>query len=246
MLHPPSEHLHDLNCNNHPQRAAVERCEVCGKPLCNFCLYYTDDGQRLCEEHALDAQSQGLGFHPPEEYSDGLISAQARASENLDANVQHFGPPKGALSGPLILYRANNNDLLGFVGMLAGVMGLLTLCGAGICIPVAGAFLSIAALVNAGDAVDRKRTRLQAIIGLSASGALLIGLIVMFAFCFWSFRVSSNLNLNNNTATTPIPTTTPLPTRTRAPIATSTPDELPSIYVPGQADVSFVAGQAVN
>jgi hypothetical protein len=236
-------HHNELTCANHPQRAAVENCEVCGKPLCNYCLYYTDDGQRLCREHAVEAAKQGLGFNPPDTYSTGILSAQARASQDREAELDPDVSPKGAQSGPTILYRANNTDLMAFVGMIAGFFTVLSLCGAGgLCIPVVGAGLSVAAIIDAKKAVDTKRARLQGWIGLAASGTLLLAMVATLAFCFWSIRASNDFVNNQQFNYTPPPTLTPLPTRTSAPIKTLTPtpqglqdanpDDAPSALVP--------------
>ena len=229
----------ELSCANHPDRAAVENCEVCGKPLCNYCLYYTDDGQRLCRQHAVEAAKQGLGFNPPETYSMGILSSQARAADRRDAELDPDIAPKGAISGPSVLYRANNADLMAFVGMIAGVFTVMSLCSSGLCIPIAGAGLSIAALISAKDAVDTKRTRLQGWIGLAASGTLLVGMVAMAAFCFWSLRASNSYVNNQQLYYTPPPTLTLLPTRTRAPIQTLTPtpedeevSDSPSVFIP--------------
>ena len=54
-----------LNCEFHPERIALERCEVCGKALCAYCLYYTEDGQRLCAEHAESARAMGVQVDEP-------------------------------------------------------------------------------------------------------------------------------------------------------------------------------------
>lgn len=232
----------ELSCAYHRERAAVESCEVCAKPLCNYCLYYTDDGQRLCREHAVEAARQGLGFNPPDSYSAGIISSQARASEGRDAELDPDIMPKGAVSGPPVLYRANNTDLMAFVGMIAGVFTVMSLCSSGICIPVVGMGLSLAAIINAKEAVDKKRTRLQGWIGLAASGSLLIATIGLIAFCFWSINASNSFVNNQQLNFTPPPTLTPLPTRTSAPIETLTPtpdeqqdvdpSDAPSVLVP--------------
>ena len=68
-----------LNCANHPDRIALERCEVCGKPLCAYCLYYTGDGQRLCQDHADEARLMGVHIEEPAAYADQLIGAQIGA-----------------------------------------------------------------------------------------------------------------------------------------------------------------------
>jgi hypothetical protein len=64
-----------LYCENHPNRIAVERCEVCHKPLCAYCLYYTEDGQRLCQAHAEEARLRGTQIEEPGIYADQLIGA---------------------------------------------------------------------------------------------------------------------------------------------------------------------------
>ncbi|NDJ79195.1 MAG: hypothetical protein GYB65_23340, partial [Chloroflexi bacterium] len=65
-----------LNCHYHPDRIAIERCEVCGRPLCAYCLYYAEDGTRLCEEHAETAQQAGMAVEEPGAYAEQLIGAQ--------------------------------------------------------------------------------------------------------------------------------------------------------------------------
>lgn len=218
--------LHDVSCVNHPNRAAVEKCEVCGKSLCNYCLYYTDDGQRLCEAHAYDAELRGKGFNPPETYQEGIEAAQASAAEIRNAQLANpFEPTKGAISGPIVLYRANNSDLLGFIAMLAGVFTVLSLCSFGFCVPIVGAMISIMALLNSKDAVEKGRVRLHGVIGLAATASLLLLWILGAAICY-----SASISANNVSGlpTLPIDTPTQLPTRTRSPIITLTPPNVPS------------------
>ena len=57
--------MFDKTCTNHPERAAIENCEVCGVPLCAYCLYYTNDGQRLCKQHADEAEAAGAFIRSP-------------------------------------------------------------------------------------------------------------------------------------------------------------------------------------
>ncbi len=220
-----SQQLNAETCTNHPTRAAVEHCEVCGTPLCNFCLYYTDDGQRLCETHAREAHALGLGFNPPEVYADGLLSGQADATRHQKAILR--GSPiipaiKGAVSGPRIMYQANNMDLLAFVSMLTGIFGVIAICGGGVCLPPLGFLMSIFALMSAKDAVDSRRTRNQAIIGLIMSGIFFLGIAASIALCAWSVNSANNTPAYYN-PTSPFGTPSPIPSRTRAPIQTLTP-----------------------
>lgn len=237
-----SQPLEADNCLKHPDRAAIEHCEVCNTPLCNFCLYYTDDGQRLCETHAREAHTLGLGFNPPEVYAHGLLSAQADASRHRKAILGRALPvTKGATSGPRVMYQANNTDLLGFVSMLVGILSVVTICSSGLCLPPLGFLLSIFALVSAKDAVDKRRTRNQAIIGMLASGFFLFAIAGSIAFCFWTASLNNSNNQFSFPTTSPLGTPSPIPTRTRAPIQTltltpsltNTPDEQanPAAYI---------------
>ncbi|OQX89998.1 MAG: hypothetical protein B6D65_00300 [candidate division Zixibacteria bacterium 4484_93] len=40
------------HCFLHPEREAVAECSVCGKPLCEECAIYEDDGKVYCSTHA--------------------------------------------------------------------------------------------------------------------------------------------------------------------------------------------------
>src|SRR5215831_9975528 len=99
-----------ITCVNHPQRAAVEHCEVCGDPLCAYCLYYTNDGQRLCKTHADEAQAAGAFVRAPAKYAGGLIGAQ------LDANLQLPEPAT---------YAGDNIDVLALFGLMLGVVSVM-------------------------------------------------------------------------------------------------------------------------
>src|ERR1041384_3053754 len=93
-------------CINHPERAAVERCEVCGDPLCAYCLYYTSDGQRLCKRHAEKAAASGAYIRAPGTYAESLIDSQLSATQ-----VQ---PAKAAA------YEGDAIDVLALIGLLMG------------------------------------------------------------------------------------------------------------------------------
>jgi hypothetical protein len=222
-----------IYCVNHPDRVAIERCEVCGDPLCGYCLYYTADGQRLCREHAHQAEAQGIFVIPPAVYAAGIIPAQARASDVVAGPSDLDFRPKGPKSSePTVLYRGNNNDLTAFVSLLTGLFALVTVCSFGLCspaIPIIGFLLSIMALLNAKQAVDPKRTRQQAFIGLGITGV--IGLFVLlciglyFAALWGAFRSAGS---SQPRFFPTFPTVAPLPSRTFAPIATSTPSLTPT------------------
>ena len=85
------------SCINHPENAAIEHCEVCFNPLCDLCLWYADDGRRLCEDHAREYEATGGAVQPPEKYAIGH-----RVREMDDAEAPGSGPR----------YRGNDTDLL--------------------------------------------------------------------------------------------------------------------------------------
>ncbi len=224
-------------CENHPDRAAIEHCEVCEKALCGYCLYYTVDGQRLCKEHALQAEAQGVQVISPAIYAAGIIPAQARASESAERVEEDVRKAKGAIAGKRVMYQANNNDVMAFVALMVSVIAVPSICCmGGACLPLVGFLLSALALVNAKDAVDSKRTRQQAFIGMGISGIFGLGIAACIAFyavaIAGAFQSNSSFNYYYPTSNPtyyyyltpsvqPIATSTPRNTATPSPSATS-------------------------
>jgi hypothetical protein len=206
--------LLDITCTNHPERAAVENCEVCGVPLCAYCLYYTSDGQRLCKLHADQAEATGAFIRKPGLYADGLIGAQVAANR----------PKRGAPA----LYEGNNPDLL---ALLALVFGLISCVPGAICLvgPV-GLVLSVLALVGAREARSPRRTRTMAGVGLALSGLWLvttIGCVLLYLSWFSSVTASfANIQVTMQAQFTMMPATmlTPQGFITATPPQTPTPD----------------------
>lgn len=202
-----------LQCENHPDRIALERCEVCNKPLCAYCLYYTEDGQRLCAEHAKTAQSQGIRIEEPGAYAEQLIGAQAGAARKRkrDSVLDEEG-----------LYVGNSNDMMSFVGMLVGLISLGMCCGASYCMPVVAFVMSLVGLLNAKKAHDPARTRKYGWIGLLVSGvwiALLVACIALYSLSIFQFAsVFQNPGWYSTLAwSTDTPTPSPAPTITQTP-----------------------------
>lgn len=211
----------DQTCHNHPERAAIEYCEVCNKGLCGYCLYYTDDGQRLCETHAQQAKLSGTKIIPPAVYADGIIASQASAKERSDVDFKI----KGVVDSPVIMYKGNNQDLTAFVAMLAGLLSAGICFGAIYCLPFFAALLGIIGLINAKDAVDPRRTRTQSWIALLTGGLIslaCIGCIVAYASIYGLALTSFNTNVNTYPSF-PSPTYTFAPTGTPAPTETPNP-----------------------
>jgi hypothetical protein len=204
-----------LNCDNHPDRIALERCEVCGKPLCAYCLYYTADGQRLCAEHAEQARRMGVEVEEPAAYAEQLIGAQAgmvsKRKRTEDDN----------------LYRGNSNDLTALIGLLIGVISLGMCCGAGYCLPVAGFVLSLVAVINAKEAHDPRRTRKFGLIGMLASGVWVVAIALCVGLVLLPLNTSASVqqvspNMIATSLAVPSSGSSPTPTATRTPTPTPT------------------------
>jgi hypothetical protein len=201
-------------CINHPERAAVEQCEVCGNPLCAYCLYYTSDGQRLCQQHAEKAAASGAFIRAPGVYAEGLIPAQLAAGDQIEA------PP---------LYAANHTDLLALVGLLLVAFNLAICFPGAICLlgPI-GMILSVVALLNARSAHNPSRTRRMAGIGLGLFGLWLVVAYACASLVFNSARssittISTTLNVPIMVITAPPLSAATQPPPTQAPTETSTP-----------------------
>ena len=115
-------------CTNHPELTAVESCEVCQKPLCALCLWYTADGHRLCETHAQERELAGEAVLSPDTYREALAGSLRRKPAAPESGAQER-----------TVYRGNSYDL---ASALAAVVGMrryesgcgLTPCGnSGIC-----------------------------------------------------------------------------------------------------------------
>ena len=147
-------------CINHDDNRALERCEECGAPLCGECLWYSDDGHRLCETHARAWAAAGRKVLPPETY------AEAIDFSILAAGAVEDDPP-GTIKG-------NQTDLNGLFAAAAGVGAVLMCTGWGAyCLPIGAVILGIFAYSRADLAQNPSRTRKLAGVGI-ASGAVFL------------------------------------------------------------------------
>ena len=215
-----------LTCANHPDRIALERCEVCQKPLCAYCLYYTEDGQRLCAEHAAEARKLGLRVEEPGAYADQLLGAQVGADRKTKRE-------RDAVAAGV--YTGNSTDLLGFIGLLVGGVSLVTCCGAGYCLPLAGFVLSLVALINARHSLNPQRTRRMSLLGLLVSGVWVV--IIAACIAIYGLSISSAVTALRGT-TWQWPTAvsaTETPTLSPTPAPTALPDDSTRAPLTGEA-----------
>lgn len=172
------------SCAVHPDRTAIERCEVCSQPLCGLCLWYVEDGRRLCQEHAGEAADQGLQVESPDTYAEaiGTVSpAHTRSVIAGNANPNSKG-----------VYQGNSQDLGAFLAALLGLVTIFSCMGGAYCLPIVGLALGIFAYANAGKAIDPRRTRILAGTGIGVGGCLLL-VVLFYAFLFFVFVFSSIL-----------------------------------------------------
>ena len=221
------EHIDGEACYRHPERTAIETCEVCGDALCGYCLYYTQDGQRLCEKHAQVARANGVKIIPPAMYADGIIPSQAEAARSTDP-----GEAKGAVKKNRVIYEGNNQDLQAFTGVVIGMVTAVACCSGSCCVPLLPLVplgLGILSLANARDAVDPKRTRQQAWISIVIGGFITLigaGMIAFYMIAFAGGLSSINTMTINPQPVIASPTVTVAPTSTDTPAPNVEPSEL--------------------
>lgn len=164
-------------CVNHPDFNAIEHCEVCQRPLCGQCLWYEEDGRRLCEIHALEVKAAGGTVLPPETYAEAIDDSLVRRPAVADSNPLPLGRT---------LYQGNSQDL---GALIAAIVALTTLasCAGGIyCLPIFTFILGAAMYSNATSAQDPRRTRTLAGIGMGVGVLFLffilayVGMMVFF------------------------------------------------------------------
>lgn len=152
-------------CFRHADRPAVERCELCGRPVCGLCLWYADSGERLCPEHGAAWQAQGRPVHPPERYARGMVEPGARAAASA-----------GAPGAP---YQGTSADVGALIAAVAGVLALASCAGFGWLVPLVALLAGAAAWLQSGRAVDPRRTRWLAGVGVAGGGVLVLVVAAM-------------------------------------------------------------------
>jgi hypothetical protein len=189
-----------MNCHFHPDRVAVEACEICKHPLCGECLWYAESGERLCPTHAEGWQAQGRVVHPPQRYAEGIAFSQVSAAN----------PPR-----PSVPYQGNSSDLTALVALMLGVSSVLACWGLWYLLPMVAFLLGMVAWLNARNAVNPARTRWLAGGAIATGGSFLLfsfGFIMICMMCYVFAIVASRPLAGFNTPTPFFfPTLTPTP-----------------------------------
>ncbi len=155
-------------CRLHPQNAAIEHCEICAAPLCDLCLWYADDGRRLCETHARLHEQTGASIQSPAHYDDALNPVRVGSAPTVDDKFT---------------YRGNSVDVSAATAALIGVVTLFSCIGGAYILPFVAGVMGLAAWMNAKNALDPHRTRTFGVIGMLV-GALTIIPIILFGCMF--------------------------------------------------------------
>ena len=175
-------------CVNHPQNAAVEACEVCARPLCGLCLWYTDDGHRLCARHAQEREASGETVLPPHTYQEAFAAGVRPRQRPAVLYEPGYDDDRPVVHTSPKVYKGNNNDLLSLVAVVLGFVTLGSCFGGVYCMPFLALALGAIAYFNAEQSVDPDRTRRMALIGLGTSLVLFLALAA-FAFLYFFFII---------------------------------------------------------
>lgn len=166
------------NCYLHTDHVAVEHCEQCGRPLCGLCLWYTESGHRYCKDHAQQAAKMGQKIISPDTYAEAISTDMLQRSAK-DGPAIHDIP-----------YKGNSYDLYGAIAAGLGIVTLLS-CGGGVyCFPLVALVLGVMAYQNSHLAIDPKRTKNMAIVGMAFSGLLFLGLVSIFGLYFFGIMAA--------------------------------------------------------
>ncbi len=159
------------SCTFHPDHVAIEHCETCHRPLCDLCLWYADDGRRLCATHARELEKSGVEVHSPETYDEALQPVEIN-----DPTLP--SPPDRAP------YRGNSTDLYAVLAVVMGATSLASCMGFAYCLPLISGILGLVAILNAKHALDPQRTRTMGAISVGIGLLALIPIILFTGYFF--------------------------------------------------------------
>lgn len=166
-------------CVHHPQRPAIEQCEVCRRAVCEACLWYAESGERLCPEHGRAWLAEDRAVHPPERYAEG-------ARRHDEAAL----PPSPVNRVP---YQGNSIDMAALIAAVVGVANLAACAGLGALLPIVAFLLGLVGWLQGSGAVDRSRTRALSGVGMLSGGVFILGAFAFFTLCAVCWMLSIGL-----------------------------------------------------
>ncbi len=187
-------------CFKHPDRPAVERCEVCLRPVCGSCLWYAESGERLCPDDATIWRAAGRSVLPPERYAEGIAQSEASAAQPVPDQAP---------------YRGNSTDVSALLAAVLGLVGIGSCMGLSYVLPLAAFALGLVGWLQAKDSLDPRRTRWLAGAGLASGGVFILGFLCMATICLASLVIS--LAASSGGPSAPFVTPTPFFTPTAIP-----------------------------
>ncbi len=156
-------------CYHHPDRTAVEHCEVCQRALCGSCLWYAESGERLCPDHAAEWLQAGRTVRPPTHYAEGIEHSEASAARPAQ---------------PRAPYTGNSTDVMALLSAAGGLISLASCLGLAFAIPLVVLGMGLVSWLQAKDALDPPRTRWLAGLGMGAALVLVVGFMFFIGACF--------------------------------------------------------------
>ena len=160
------------SCTFHADHAAIEHCEVCHRPLCDLCLWYADDGRRLCVSHAKAHESTGGQVYSPKTYDEAIQPQSVTDPASAPVHTPFSRAP----------YRGNSYDVYAALAVVVGATSLASCMGFVYCLPFFSGILGLAAMMNAKNALDPKRTQTLGAIGLGVSLLGLFPIVLFFGY----------------------------------------------------------------
>ena len=181
-------------CYQHPDRPAVEQCEICQRPVCGSCLWYAESGERLCPAHAAEWQQAGRPVAPPGRYAAGIESSEISAANPTPADAP---------------YRGNSIDLGALVAAVIGLAGLASCAGLVWALPFVAFLVGLVSWLHARDAVNPRRARWLAGLGLAGGALFFLSIFLTFAACLLFGFLPALIASGFRATPTPFPLPTP-------------------------------------
>lgn len=176
---------------------AIEYCEVTGAPLCAGCLWYAEDGRRVCERVAKQLAADGIVVYSPVYYLNQL---------GVSARMPRLPEPP-----PLITRHRNGNDLVSLIAGISGLLSIATCFGIGIAIcipplPLLPLLLGGIGLAGSKNAGNPERSRILSWLGIAGGmGFVVLALLLIIGSLAFGTTTMLTSVFVPRTIATPLP-----------------------------------------